>query len=66
MKTKKPHRSNRKPDSSEKYGRILGTLFSEGVSLNQELVDKGYAWGYDGGTKVKDFESLKTKRGLVI
>jgi micrococcal nuclease len=53
-----------KPDSSEKYGRILGTLTIDGVSINQEMVDKGYAWGYDGGTKGKDFEALKAKRAL--
>lgn len=53
-----------KPDSSEKYGRILGTLTVDGISLNQEMVDKGYAWGYGGGTKKKDFEVLKTKRAL--
>jgi len=34
------------------------------VSLNQEMVDKGYAWGYDGGTKKKDFDALKAKRAL--
>jgi len=51
-----------KPDSSEKYGRILGTLFLDGVNLNQQMIDKGYAWGYDGGTKKKDFELLKTRR----
>jgi micrococcal nuclease len=50
------------PDSTEKYGRILGTLFVDGVDINKEVVDKGYAWGYDGGTKVKDFEALKAKR----
>jgi micrococcal nuclease len=53
-----------KPDSSEKYGRILGTLTIDGASINQEMVDKGYAWGYDGGTKGKDFEALKAKRAL--
>ena len=51
-----------KPDSSEKYGRILGWLFLDGVSFNQHLIDAGYAWGYLGGTKVKNFEELKTKR----
>lgn len=53
-----------KPDSSEKYGRILGWLFLDGntVSLNQQLIDQGYAWTYGGGTKIKDFEELATKR----
>ena len=49
-----------KPDSSEKYGRILGWVFLDGntVSLNQQLIDQGYAWTYGGGTKIKDFEEL--------
>jgi micrococcal nuclease len=53
-----------KPDSSEKYGRILGWVFLDGntVSLNQQLIDQGYAWTYGGGTKIKDFEELVTKR----
>jgi micrococcal nuclease len=53
-----------KADSSEKYGRILGWLFvnRQTESLNAELVNKGYAWTYDGGTKSKDFEELLRKR----
>jgi micrococcal nuclease len=53
-----------KADSSEKYGRILGWLFinRETDSLNLQLVNKGYAWAYDGGTKKKDFEELLRKR----
>ncbi len=53
-----------KVDSSEKYGRILGWLFvnKETGSLNMQLVNKGYAWSYDGGTKKKDFEELLRKR----
>lgn len=56
-----------KVDSSEKYGRILGWVFvnqSTG-SLNMEMVNKGYAWDYDGGTKKKDFEELLKRRGNV-
>ena len=54
-----------KSDSSEKYGRILGWLFvnKQTGSLNMELVNKGYAWSYDGGTKKKDFEELLKRRG---
>jgi micrococcal nuclease len=53
-----------KPDSSEKYGRILGWVFLDGntVSINQTLIDEGYAWGYMGKTKVKDFDALLKKR----
>ena len=53
-----------KVDSSEKYGRILGWVFvnRQTDSLNMELVNKGYAWSYDGGTKSKDFEELLRKR----
>ena len=49
-----------KMDSSEKYGRILGWLFLDGskVSVNEQMIAEGYAWGYLGDTKVKDFESL--------
>lgn len=52
------------PDSTEKYGRILGWIYldGEGLSVNEALIAGGYAWGYMGETKVKDFELLKTKR----
>ena len=52
------------PDSTEKYGRILGNLYinNEALSLNQQMIDEGYAWPYKGDTKVKDFEKLKTIR----
>jgi hypothetical protein len=29
------------------------------------MIDKGYAWGYLGDTKIKNFEELKAKRGLL-
>jgi len=49
-----------KMDSSEKYGRILGWLFLDGskVSVNEQMIADGYAWGYLGDTKVKDFQAL--------
>ena len=49
-----------KMDSSEKYGRILGWVYVNGdtVSLNDKMINDGYAWGYLGDTKVKDFELL--------
>jgi micrococcal nuclease len=53
-----------KMDSSEKYGRILGWLYLDGNgnSINHEMIEKGYAWGYLGDTKVKDFDALLAKR----
>ena len=53
-----------KMDSSEKYGRILGWVYVNGdtVSLNDKMINDGYAWGYLGDTKVKDFEALKKAR----
>lgn len=53
-----------KPDSSEKYGRVLGWVYLDGSnkSINEIMIDEGYAWGYLGETKVKDFDLLKSKR----
>ena len=53
-----------KMDSSEKYGRILGWLFidDQSVSINEQMISDGYAWGYLGDTKVKDFEALAKAR----
>ena len=52
------------PDSSEKYGRILGWIYLDGAtkSINEQLIEEGYAWGYMGETKVKDFDALLAKR----
>ena len=53
-----------KMDSSEKYGRILGWVYVDGntVSLNDMMINDGYAWGYLGDTKVKDFGALAKAR----
>ena len=53
-----------KMNSSEKFGRILGWLYVNGdtESVNDKMINDGYAWGYLGDTKVKDFEALKKAR----
>jgi micrococcal nuclease len=53
-----------KMDSSEKYGRILGWVYVNGdtESLNDKMINDGYAWGYMGDTKVKDFAALEKAR----
>ena len=52
------------PDSTEKYGRILGNLYvnNEELSLNQQMIDEGYALAYGGGTKDMDLELLLSRR----
>jgi len=52
------------PDSSEKYGRILGWIYVDGSpkSVNEQMIEDGYAWLYMGETKVKDFEALAKVR----
>jgi micrococcal nuclease len=49
-----------KMNSTEKFGRVLGWLYINGdtVSVNDHMINDGYAWGYLGATKVKDFELL--------
>ena len=44
-----------------KYGRLLGWLYigDEETSLNEQMIEEGYAWAYDGGTKQKNFEELR-------
>ncbi len=45
-----------------KYGRMLGWIYCGDTNINMELVDRGYAWFYDGGTKKKDLDELRGKR----
>jgi len=68
-----------------KFGRLLGWLYigypkcedngdctclcHKQISINEEMVEKGYAWEYDGGTKSKDLEELRQIRrdlGILI
>jgi len=47
-----------------KYGRLLGWLYigDSVLSLNEQMIEEGYAWPYDGGTKSKNFEDLREIR----
>ncbi|MDB4454925.1 thermonuclease family protein [bacterium] len=50
-----------------KFGRMIGYLYMNPdatVSLNQMLIDEGFAWMYDGGTKKKDLQELLDKRRM--
>jgi endonuclease YncB( thermonuclease family) len=47
-----------------KYGRLLGWLYigDELLSLNEQMINEGYAHEYDGGTKNMDLEALREIR----
>ena len=54
-----------KTEKDGKFGRMLGWLYKsdeDTMSINQIMIDKGYAWTYDGGTKVRNLEDLMAKR----
>jgi micrococcal nuclease len=55
-----------KSNSSGKFGRVLGWIHLDHneKSVNQEMVEKGYAWEYEGDAKVKDYATLLAKRSV--
>ena len=52
-----PEYSERKKEITQ----IVKKLISEN-SVNEALIADGYAWGYMGETKIKDFAALEAKR----
>lgn len=51
-----------KTEKDGKYGRMLGWIYCGETNINTEMVDRGYAWFYSGGSKKKDFNELRSKR----
>ena len=51
-----------KTEKDGKYGRMLGWVICGKTNINEEMVYRGYAWEYDGGTKKKALEELRSKR----
>lgn len=52
-----------KTKKDDKYGRILADIYGDdGICVNKLMVESGFAWGYDGGTKDKDFKLLLERR----
>jgi len=53
-----------KLSSKGKFGRVLGWVYldNNNKSINEIMIEEGYAWSYLGDTKVKDFEELLSKR----
>lgn len=54
-----------KTEKDGKYGRMLGWIYCGETNINTEMVDRGYAWFYSGGSKKKDLNDLRLKRGTV-
>lgn len=55
-----------KTAKDDKYGRYLGEIYGDQhLCINDLLIEKGYAWEYDGGTKKKDLKILLEKRKLI-
>jgi micrococcal nuclease len=47
----------------DKYGRLLGIISgANGEIVNESMVKLGYAWSYDGRTKVKELSHLEKLR----
>ena len=42
-----------------KFGRALGIVYADGMNVNFELIDKGYAYPYGGEKKMNYQEMLK-------
>ena len=51
-----------KTEKDGKYGRMLGWIYCGETNINEEMIYRGYAWKYDGGTKQKDLEELRKRR----
>lgn len=54
-----------KTEMDGKFGRMLGWFYNNKFSvysLNEQMIDEGYAWKYEGGAKEKDLQILLDKR----
>ncbi len=51
----------------DRYGRIVGRVYADGVDVNQELVARGYAWvyrKYSDDAELLRLEAEAKERGL--
>ena len=55
-----------KTEKDGKYGRMLGWIYCGETNINMEMVDRGYAWFYDGGSKNKNLEELRNKKSIYV
>lgn len=48
-----------KTSSKDRYGRVLGEVFANGLNVNQQMVAGGYAWHYKKYSKDQDYAKLE-------
>jgi len=53
-----------KTEKDGKYGRMLGWIFIGQTNFNEEMIYRGYAWKYKGGSKNMDLDELRARRGI--
>ena len=59
-----------KGNTYDKYGRLLGTIYVDGININETMVQTGNAWWYEKfdpkNTKVRDMQikAKESKLGL--
>ena len=53
-------------ESKMNFRQLRSEAYEPGYrsALNEQMIEEGYAWSYDGGTKNKNFSELLEKRGL--
>jgi len=51
-----------KTEKDGKYGRMLGWFYRGEECLNFRLVDEGFAFAYEGGSKESNWDALVEKR----
>ena len=56
--------ANFSPNDEQRRNRITKLLSDWGLVevVNEQMIEEGYAWSYDGGTKQKNFEQLREIR----
>ncbi len=51
----------------DRYGRIVGRVYVDGINVNRELVAQGYAWvyrRYSNDAELLELESGAKQKGL--
>lgn len=66
LKAKKLTVKTYKGEETGKFGRVLGDIYADGVSINQTMVEEGYAVAYYGQNKDDVEAAHMVNRKLLI